>query len=187
MTKEERLYLSRYKEVFKQCYPHVLAYTKGIVGNDEAADIVQDVFADLWERRAFIEMGEQVEAFLMRAAYTHALNALKHRNVTQRYLDAVMAIESRREQLSQRTPLREMMNSDLNDAMRQAIDELPDKCREVFRLSYIQGLRNKEIAQQMGLSVKTVEAHIYKALKTLRSRLKDVKHWTALITLLFFN
>lgn len=47
MNEEERLRLNRYKEVFRQCYPHVLAYTSGIVGSDEAADIVQDVFADL--------------------------------------------------------------------------------------------------------------------------------------------
>lgn len=187
MNEEERLSLNRYKEVFRQCYPHVLAYTSGIVGSDEAADIVQDVFADLWERRAFIEMGEQVEAFLIRAAYTRALNSLKHKNVTQRYIDAVMAIEERREQLSLRTPLREMMNSELNQAMSQAIGQLPDKCQEVFRMSYLQGLRNKEIASRMGLSVKTVDAHIYKALKTLRAQLKDVKRWTPIIALLFFN
>lgn len=187
MNKEEQLCLDRYKEVFRQCYPHVLAYASGIVGSDEAADIVQDVFADLWERRAFIEMGEQVEAFLIRAAYTRALNRLKHKNVTQRYIDAVMAIEERREQLSMHTPLREIMDSELNEAISEAISQLPDKCREVFRMSYIQGKHNKDIATELRLSVKTVDAHIYKALKTLRAQLKDVKNWTPLIALLFFN
>lgn len=188
MSEMERQSLTRYKEVFRQCYPHVLAYTRGIVGSeDEAADIVQDVFADLWERRAFIVMGGQVEAFLIRSAYTHALNVLKHKNVTQKYINAVMAIEARREQLSFHTPLYDVANSDLGKAIEQAIGQLPDKCREVFRLSYIQGLKNKEIAEQMGLSVKTVDAHIYKALKLLRQTLKGTKYWMPLIALLFIN
>ena len=54
-------------------------------------------------------------------------------------------------------------------------------------MSYIQGKHNKDIATELRLSVKTVDAHIYKALKTLRAQLKDVKNWTPLIALLFFN
>ncbi|MDE5919903.1 MAG: sigma-70 family RNA polymerase sigma factor, partial [Duncaniella sp.] len=56
--------------------------------------------------------------------------------------------------------------------IKKALSELPDKCREVFVLSYIKGLKSKDIAEAMNVSVRTVETHIYKALRILRSRLK---------------
>ena len=67
----------------------------------------------------------------------------------------------------------DIINSkDIDAGIREALSELPDKCREVFVLSYVNGLKSKDIAEAMNISVRTVEAHIYKALRLLRSRLK---------------
>lgn len=56
-----------------------------------------------------------------------------------------------------------------------AIDELPDKCKEVFKLSYLHDMKNKDIADVMGISLRTVEAHMYKALKILREKLSYLR------------
>lgn len=66
---------------------------------------------------------------------------------------------------------KDMENDDLKKRINQAIGELPDKCREIFVLSYLKDMKNSEIAQMLNVSVRTVEAHIYKALKSLRARL----------------
>jgi len=65
----------------------------------------------------------------------------------------------------------DMENMELRRKINQAIGELPDKCREIFVLSYLKDMKNSEIALMMNVSVRTVEAHIYKALKSLRARL----------------
>lgn len=66
-------------------------------------------------------------------------------------------------------------NRELRSELHRAIDELPDKCREVFKLSYLHDMKNKDIADVMGISLRTVEAHMYKALKVLRERLKGLR------------
>ena len=68
----------------------------------------------------------------------------------------------------------DMETAELSLKINRAISELPDKCREIFVLSYLKDMKNSEIALMMNVSVRTVEAHIYKALKTLRSRLGTI-------------
>ncbi|MDE5554894.1 MAG: sigma-70 family RNA polymerase sigma factor, partial [Muribaculaceae bacterium] len=70
---------------------------------------------------------------------------------------------------------------EIHQGLRDALAELPEKCRQVFVLSYVNNLKSKEIAEVMNISVRTVEAHIYKALKLLRSRLKHLAQHTLVI------
>lgn len=177
----------RYQEVFRQAYPRLLAYARGFVGSDNADDVVQDVFAELWERRMDVEMGEQLLAFLFRSVYTHSINVLKHRQVSERYIDAVKAIQEHREAYAHQTPLTLAVNADLRQAIDEAIAQLPNRCREIFTKSYVEGKRNKDIAAELQLSVKTVDAQIYKALKMLRAHLKDVGHWTLILLLVLLT
>ena len=146
-----------YKALFRKYYPSLIFYATRLIGEEEAEDVVQDVFVELWIRKDSIEIGDQIQAFLYRAVYTRALNVLKHRNVEDGYCAAMEEINQRRAEFYQ---------PDNN-----AINELPDKCKEVFKLSYLHEMKNKEIADVLGISLRTVEAHMYKALKYLRSRL----------------
>ena len=176
MPSVDDIVTTRYKSVFQQYYPKLLVYAISIVGQDDAEDVVADVFTELWRHRGDTDMGDKIQAFLYRAVYTRSLNVLKHRHVTENYLSLVEAINVQRDNYySSCQPQREMENHDLHKMLSDAIGELPDKCREVFRLSYIDGLKNSEIAEQLGISVKTVEAHMYKALKSLRERLEKLK------------
>ena len=121
-------------------------------------------------------IGDQIQAFLYRAVYTRALNVLKHRSIEDGYCAAVKEINQKRAEFYQPD------NSELRNEIYQAINELPDKCKEVFKLSYLHEMKNKEIADVMGVSLRTVEAHMYKALKFLRNRLGHL--W--FLFLLFF-
>ena len=155
---------------------------------DDAEDIVEDVFVELWQHQDRMEVGQRIQAWLYRAVYTRSLNVLKHRHVTASYLSAVESINYQRmSHLDLYSPQEYVENEDLRVRLDEAIGELPEKCREVFRLSYMFGMRNREIAETLDISVKTVEAHMYKALKHLRERLRDARNVLLLVLMYFFQ
>ena len=163
-----------YKDLFRKYYPNLIFYATRMVGEEDAEDVVQDVFVELWRRRDNIEIGEQIQAFLYRAVYTRCLNLLKHRSVQEGYCSAMEEINQKRAEFYQpdnNEIIQRIEDRELRKEIYDAINELPDKCKEVFKLSYLHDMKNKEIADVMGVSLRTVEAHMYKALKHLRSRL----------------
>lgn len=163
-----------YQSLFRRYYANLLFYATRIVGEDEAEDVVQDVFVELWRRRDTMKVGEQIQAFLYRAVYTRALNVLKHRDIMNSYEAVVLDIHKKRVEFYQpdsNDVVKRIEDSELRRKLAEAINELPDKCRMVFKLSYLHEMKNKEIAETMGISLRTVEAHMYKALKILRDRL----------------
>ena len=159
-----------YKALFRKYYPNLLFYATRLVGEEEAEDVVQDVFVELWKRRDSMEIGEQIQAFLYRAVYTRSLNVLKHRNIESGYIAIVEEINQKRVEFYQpdnNEVIRRIEDRELRKEIYDAINELPDKCK----LSYLHDMKNREIADAMGVSLRTIEAHMYKALKYLRGRL----------------
>lgn len=166
-----------YKTLFRKHYSGLLFYATRLVGEDEAEDIVQDVFAELWKRKDSVEVGEQIQSFLYRSVYTKALNLLKHRSIVESH--SAEEEEYYQKRLEYYQPdhsdvIRRIEDRELHQEIHTAINALPDKCKEVFKLSYLHDMKNKEIADVMNVSLRTVEAHMYKALKFLRARLKHL-------------
>ena len=109
-----------------------------------------------------------------RQVYTRALNVLKHRDIKNSYEAVVMEINQKRVEFYQpdsNDVVKRIEDRELRRELSEAINGLPDKCKMVFKLSYLHDMKNKEIAETMGISLRTVEAHMYKALKFLRERL----------------
>ncbi len=163
-----------YKFLFRKYYANLLFYATRIVGEEEAEDVVQDVFVELWNRKDAVTVGDQIQAFLYRAVYTRALNVLKHRDVKNSYEAVVLDIHKKRIEYYQpdsNDVVKRIEDRELRRELSEAINELPNKCKMVFKLSYLHDMKNKDIAETMGISLRTVEAHMYKALKFLRDRL----------------
>ena len=163
---------STYKLLFRKYYDNLLFYATRIVGEEEAEDVVQDVFVELWRRKDTVTVGEQIQAFLYRAVYTRALNVLKHRDIKNSYEAVVTEINQKRVEFYQpdsNDVVKRIEDRELRRELSEAINELPDKCKMVFKLSYLHDMKNKEIAETMGISFRTVEAHMYKALKLTSS------------------
>ena len=78
-----------YRQLFRKYYANLLFYATRMVGEEDAEDVVQEVFVELWHRKDSVTVGEQIQAFLYRAVYTRALNVLKHRDIKNSY-EAVM-------------------------------------------------------------------------------------------------
>ncbi len=169
--------LSEYRLYFRQFYPSLLLYATRLLVNGDMEDVVQDAFVDLWHRRNAMDDAAHIKSFLYRAVYTKSLNVIKHRHVVSGYAAACSALEMMR--LTYYDPDNNpvdmyLENQELREKIDAAIDELPDKRRQIFKMSYLHGMSNKEIAQIMDISVRTVEAQLYKALKFLRHRLENL-------------
>jgi RNA polymerase sigma-70 factor (ECF subfamily) len=131
-----------------------------------AEEVAQDVMLELWRRRESLQVEQTFRAYLLRSTRNRALNQIRHQRVVAREA-AIAAIDSP----SAPSAEEEMLGTELEQAVRAAIDGLPEKCREVFQLSRDQGLKYAEIALTLEISVKTVEKRMGQALAELRERL----------------
>lgn len=173
-----------YVSLFEKHYSNLVFYATRFVDEDEAEDIIQDVFFELWNRRDSVEFGDNIKSFLYRSVYTKALNVIKHKNVVDSYSAEEMELYNSRIDFYQpdnSDVIQRMENLELRKEINSAINSLPDKCREIFKLSYIYNHTNKEIADALGISLRTVEAHMYKALKFLREKLGHLVPYVILI------
>ena len=157
-----------FEKLFEDHYLGLCIYAKKIVGDmDDARDIVQDVFVTLYDRRHFIKINTSVQSYLYRAVHNACLNKLKK----------VKTHEVHHEYLQYFLPLTEdqdpVTKVELEEKILEAIQNLPTKCRKIFEMNRFEGKKNKEIAEILGLSVRTVETQISNALKLLRDNLGD--------------
>ena len=131
-----------------------------------AEELVQDVMLELWRRRETLASDGSAQAYLFQATRNRVLNHLRHLKIEQRSEPDVRGESSS-------TPQADVgvVEEELDVAVQRAVQSLPDRCREVFELSRVHGLKYAEIARALGISVKTVEAQMGKALRTLRERL----------------
>ena len=155
--------------VFRENYAHLVRMAESVVRERALAEeIAQDVMLEVWRRRETLEVEQSFRAYLLRSTRNRALNHVRHqRIVTREATIAAAAAESARAQSAED----EMMGSELERAVRRAIEELPERTREVFQLSRERGLKYSEIATVLEISVKTVEKRMGQALAELRDRL----------------
>ena len=172
---DERELLSRLKAgeqaafdaIFRAHYAHLVAFAQGLLGDRSASeDAAQEVMLELWRRRSDVVITESLRAYLLRSTRNRALNQLRHAKVQQRAEPQLMGEDS-----VNATGAGELVAGELKEAIVAAIAELPPGCREVFEMSRGRGLRYAEIASTLGISIKTVESQMGKALRHLRSRL----------------
>jgi len=153
--------------IFRAHYAHLVSFAQGMLRDRATAeDVAQEVMLELWRRRADLAIHESLRAYLLRATRNRALNQLRHANVRRRAEPHLMIDEA-----VGPTGTSQIVATELREAIAGAVAELPPACREVFELSRGQGLRYAEIATTLGISVKTVESQMGKALKHLRMRL----------------
>lgn len=157
--------------LFHRHYAELLVYVRGIAGEVYAEDIVADVFTSLWHSGKVTDL-RNARALLYRAALSRSLNVLRHRRVSERHIRLIQSVNMRALAVDERAEA-ELMEDELQRMARieKAISRLPDRCRQVLQMSYLQCMKSKDIADVMKLSVRTVEAHLYRGLKLLREQL----------------
>lgn len=165
--------------VFKECYPVLLAYACKFVSRETAEDIVQDVFVQLYKKGTSLHITTNIKSYLFRSIHNSCLDYIKHEAVHQRYINAAFPAltEAELNYFSPDGPRQSLLEQDnLAASVWRAIEDLPPKCREVVKLRYQQGLKTGEISAAMGISSRTVETQLYKAIKQLKSIVRKVNY-----------
>ena len=159
-----------FEQVFKQHYKPLHAYAFTLLKDDAAAEeMVQNVFCKLWERQDGLHITGSIAAYLYRAVHNESLNYLKHQKVrTEHSLRVSYHMDGRGESATRTVRMKE-----LEEKLRTALNELPEGCRTVFQLSRFEELKYSQIAEVLGISIKTVENQMGKALKLLRTQLAE--------------
>jgi RNA polymerase sigma-70 factor (ECF subfamily) len=165
--------------LFKTWYAPLVRYAFSFTEGDqvEAEELVQDAFVKLWSQWNTIDIQHSAKAYLYRMVHNLALNRLRSGKVQVRYIQHQTRQMEHEFESAHEIP-------ELQDKIQKALKNLPAQCRQVFELSRFEELKYREIADQLGISIKTVETHMGKALRVMRLELAE--YLTLLAALLHF-
>ena len=159
-----------FEQMFKTHFKRLNAYAFTILRDEiQAEDMVQQVFFKLWERNENLSLTGSISSYLYRAVHNESLNYIKHQKVRSNHqLNVAYNMKNEVEH-----PAKKIMAGELEKKIHTALNELPEQCRTIFQMSRFDELKYREIADKLGISVKTVESQMSKALRLLRVKLVD--------------
>ena len=153
--------------IFRKYYSFLCKSVHRIISDEQITeDLAQEVFYELWKKREKLHINSSLKAYLKRAVINKALNYIRDQKIDLRNAPAKEDLKSKGI-----TVIQKIAVDDLQQKIDQAIDSLPERCRLVFVLSRFEEMSYQQIADQLGISIKTVENQISKALKSLRKAL----------------
>lgn len=159
----------QFEDVFRGNFASMCNFAYSIVKErDLAHDIAQQAFVNLWERRSSFDEQLNVRSYLQKSIVNLALNhfgKIKRLKFEDEYTDSQLNISSSDDSS-------DYLAGEVEDAVKQAVGQLPETTRTIFSLSRFQGMPNQEIADNLKISVKTVEKHITLSIKELRVKLE---------------
>jgi RNA polymerase sigma-70 factor (family 1) len=183
LSKGER---TAFQQLYNQYYTPLCTYSKRFTKSKEIAEeVVQDVFLKLWERQGRFMITTSLKAYLFASVRNHCLDHLKHLQIVHKFNEYYTLLLKEAEDLyifSQESGDSMTIAQELEESVREAIDSLPVQCQRIFKMSRFDGLKHKDIADKMGVTVNTVQRQMSIALKKLRDALE--KYLTVIVLLL---
>lgn len=159
-----------FERLFKEHFKALHAYARVMLRDDDLAEeMVQNIFLRLWERRDLLNVQTSMKAYLYKMVHNDCLNYFKRNKTKAKYEHyAIHTMDGKTSNAAHKLELGE-----LEHHIAEALNDLPLQCRTIFQMSRFDELKYKEIASQLGISVKTVENQMGKALKIMRVKLAD--------------
>lgn len=155
--------------VFKQYREKLYYFAVGYLHSQaEAEEIIQNVFVSLWENRDMLNENYPIRSFLYKVTVNHIYNYFKHELIKQKYADHI-SIQTGDDNNTEES----LFMDDLQYLIDSLVDELPSRQQAIYKLSRHDGLSHAEIASNLGISIRSVENQIYRALKFIRGKLKQ--------------
>ena len=149
------------------CQPLINFSRRYVLDKQVAENIVQDIFVKIWTNRTALDPGKSIKSYLFTSVKNESLKHLRHLDVEHRSAEKMI-----HSTFSESGPEQYLIQTELEEIIKKAIGELPEKCREIFKMNRFDNLKYSEIADILNISVKTVETQMGRALKKLRERLK---------------
>ena len=157
-----------FTEIYHRFYGLLFIHaSKRLNSDEEAKDVVQQLFESLWLKRAQVKPDGNLSAYLYKAIRHRILDIFSHQEVENKYVDSLQSFIDQEQEFTDYRVREKQMKA----LIEKEIDSLPPKMREIFLLSRMENKSHKEIAQELGISELTVKTQVKKALKILRSKL----------------
>jgi RNA polymerase sigma-70 factor (family 1) len=171
---------SAFDTLFRAYYAPLCRYACTLTDHDmdEAEDVVQQVFVKFWEQSTSLELQYSAKAYLYKMVYNRCLNRIRNAQVQHKYKLYNAS------QLDKGHEPEHVIADELSERIKRALQVLPTECRKVFEMSRFEELKYREIAEKLGISIKTVETQMGKALRLMRTELSD---YLVIWLFLFFN
>ena len=164
-----------FETLFRLYYSKLVHIARGyLVYQEEAENIVQNVFLKIWENKECLGEVSNINSYLYTMTKNLCLDQLKHEKVKRNYLDNSYRIKSEIQyKFIQDEAASLLLENELEEKIIQSMELLPEKCKNIFKKSRLEGLKHSEIAAELGVSHRTVDNHIANALRHLRLHLRE--------------
>ncbi len=164
--------MTDFDNLFLKYHQPLFLYTlKFIEDEAEALDLVQDIFIAVWEKRKYLDADDQVKAYLFSSVKNSCLNYIKHKKVVKTFEHHAALQLKEMEAAYYKSGETSLIEKEIFQKISSAVNSLPDIYKEIVILSRYEGLKNKEIAVRLNISVRTVETRIFRAIAQLKEKL----------------
>ncbi len=164
--------INEFENLFRSSYNSLVNYARTILKDtDTSEEIVQELFYVLWRDRRKIKINSSLNGYLFRSVYNRCLHLIEHKKVVMKHENELKgSLDNPVED-----PIDEIYYKELHEKVTRIIERLPERCAKIFCMSRFDGMKYTEIADQLSISIKTVEANMGKALKEFRKELSVQK------------
>ena len=160
--------IGQFESLFRSTYASLVNYARTILKDkDTAEEIVQDLFYVLWRDRKKIKIKSSLNGYLFRSVYNKSMHYLEHQKVVTKHAGNIKPGAG----INTEDPIEILKYKELHERIAIIIGKLPERCARIFCMSRFEGLKYSEIAEELSISIKTVEANMGKALKEFRNEL----------------
>ena len=161
--------INSFEKLFHRFHPGLCGYAGSLVGKAEVAEeVVQDVFYNIWKNREVLRINRSWQSYLYRSVYNNSMMYLR-KNRREHPMDNDTSLEH---EFGTPDPSQLMQLNEVSELVSRTLEGLSERTREIFLMNRQEGLKYREIAARLSISVKTVEANMAKALKALRNSLE---------------
>ncbi len=161
-----------FDEIFRRYSKPLFYYAVKFVDDEAAKDVVQDIFLKLWSDRSII-VRQSLNSLLFTMVRNCCLQQLEKQKVRNNYIETTKLILQKEELLFYTKEKSSLIEQELEDKLNEVLNSLPVRCKQVFLMSRFENKRNREIGEELNISVKAVEKQITKALAIIRVEMKD--------------
>ena len=162
--------IKQFETLFRSSYASLVIYAKTLIkDHDIAEEIVQDLFFRFWQNKEKIQIESSLNGYLFRSVHNSCLHYIEHQKVVERHEQELSFNLSP----GSESPADILQYKELQARIARTIEKLPERCGQIFCMNRFEGLKYKEIAEKLSVSVKTVEANMGRALKEFRKALAE--------------